>query len=357
VTALDRVIRRAPPWAVSFSLAAVLVVVALLKYGIGSFPQWVTLYDIGTNWMDPRAGAHLDARNDYLLSNSLAAVVGGVTGLVRSRESYGTVMLVLTFAAIIWPFAMPRVRQSRALALLVFVTLLGGPVLAVLMIWVGGYDPLTVIAASLIGLGRSRWVRVAGWALFGLNHYSMAAIAFAIFVVAWTAGSRMSTTRARVTEIAWYAAGVIAGAGASLALIALWGGASTRTSATAMPIRGEGFWSHYVTMLPWIALSTLGVGWLLFVHLGLRGDRRAWLALGSAAGAVLVVPFVGYDATRDVALALLPTLFMAVAATERDRGRTLPPSILLAYAAAAVALPTALVFGWQVSWVGWAVGG
>ncbi len=345
--------RAIPSWAVAVTLAGAVLAVALVKYGIGSFPQWVTLYDIGVHWTDPRAGAGLDSTNDYLLGNSLAAVLAGMVGLLRSREAYGLVMLCLTMVALVWPFLMPQVRQSPERARLLFLVLFAGPVVAIVMVWVGGYDPATVIAASLIGLGRSRWTIATGWVLAAANHWSMAVVALVAWAVVLWFARREDPPGERIRLIATGTVAVVAGTVLVHGVMAAWGGSTSRAEGTDLSYYDTEFVGRLMSNLPWIVLSVLGLGWVLLILLARRRVPGATALVIAVLVASVVIQARALDATRDTALPLLPAVLLVIGVGAPAAERWLRGWRWWLAAAVVVAVPTVLVFGWQVSWVGW----
>jgi hypothetical protein len=232
--------------------------------------------------------------------------------------------------------------------------LAGGPVVAVLLFWMDGYDPLTVIAASLIGLSRRPWGLAVGWFILGLNHSTMAALGLVAWLPVFWLVAHDASRRRRLETSAAALAAALAGALTTMMVLGIWGGATKRRFVIPLSDYGRNFLEQYAWTLGWIALSAFGIGWTLIVHLRLRRVRGSGLLLALGLAFALVVPFRGLDATRDIALPLLPALLVVLAGAFGRQGvATLPRGWWFAYGTAAVLVPTLVVFGFEVASLGW----
>jgi hypothetical protein len=346
--------RIVPTWTVSVALGLTLVVVALAKYGIGSFPNWVVLWDVANHWQDPLSARWVGPGVDYLLGNSLGAVLSGMTGAVRTREGYGLFHTALTLVAILLPFLMPSVRSNAERARLLFVLLAAGPVVGLLMVWIGGYDPMSVIGVTLVGLSRSPRVMMLGWFVFAFNHWTMALFAMAAWIpVVWFAREELER-RDRLRMVAMGIVGMLAGNAAIHIALRVWGAGERRVGGWDMGYFDEAFFHQYLSSMGLIVASLYGLGWIVLALLAWRRVPAAWVLLVVSLVACLLVQFPARDATRDTALTMLPALLVvAVAAT--TAGRVVFSRRWWFWAAAVVAVlaPTVVVFGWQATWLGW----
>ena len=150
---------RLRPWQSSVLLGFLVAIVGLVKYGIGVFPSWIYMYDLSVNWSDPTLSSLMVAPADYLQSNFVAAWLAGALGFT-TVVSHFAFHVVLAIFAIVLPFLMPVVRSSVARSRFMFIAIAGGATLPVLLLWVNGYD-----AVTLIGLGFAALCRNKYWAV------------------------------------------------------------------------------------------------------------------------------------------------------------------------------------------------
>jgi hypothetical protein len=345
VPLLDRLLNRGAP-----TYAAGVVAISLLKYGIGLYPSWDYLQLVARNWRDPLVSPVLHPpAASYLLGSSTSAVAAGLLGLLSGR-SFLLFHLVLALVAITIPFMMPVVRRSTELRLAVGVLLVGGAVPAVLLDWVGSYDPVTIIAATLAALAESRTVALLGWTLFAYNHGPEAGFALVVYSTALF----VQHHRAALTRVLTAAVGWIAGYLAIQALLAVWGGGASRTELLKY-YGASRYTNSALDYFPLIVVSALGIGWVLFSRKEIFALPAARVLLGAAALLSLTTftPMLGLDASRVLAAVLWPTALMtAKLATE-----TIPPErsreLLRQVAPVAVLLPILLVWDDMLIFPGW----
>ena len=148
--------------------AAAVLVLSVVKYGIGLYPSWRYMQEFAQHWQHPLRApvfSHVHAR--FLLDSPVSAEIAGIVRLTSARE-YLAFHLVLACAAIVVPFCLRAVRQSAELRLAVSLLLVGGTVPALLLSWVGSYDPVSVGPAAVAGLASNPVVRAlaalgVGW--------------------------------------------------------------------------------------------------------------------------------------------------------------------------------------------------
>jgi hypothetical protein len=136
-----------------------------------------------------------DVHARYLLDSPASAALAGILHLVTARE-YLAFHLVLACVAIVVPFYLDALRRSPELRLAVALLLVGGTVPALLLSWVGSYDPVSIGSAAVAALASNPVVRALAWMVFAFNNAPEAAIALVIFaVVLWADSGRAAVPR------------------------------------------------------------------------------------------------------------------------------------------------------------------
>ena len=166
--------------------------------------------------------------------------------------------------------ACARCAESAELRLGVALLLVGGTVPALLLSWVGSYDPVSVGSAAVAALASNPVVRALAWMVFAFNNAPEAAIGLVIFaIVLWADGGKSTAPR-----IGLSGAGAVVGYIAIRVLTTAWGGGQSQLAM----MKFYGF-THYLLSygyLPLVVLSALGVGWLFLA------DRQRSQLAGSA---------------------------------------------------------------------------
>ena len=303
------------PSLVAAALAALAVLVVVIKNGIGVFPSWPFLLNLAENWQDPAAAPLLVPPADYLKANFVAAWLAGAFGFV-SPQAYVIFNLILTVFALLLPFAMPAVRRQVRTAMLLFIAIVGGPIAVVLLTWVGGYDAISVIGLTIAALARHPIVGAVGWLLVGLNHPSLALLGFAAWVpIVVVSSDRMAAVRRSVTGLA----GVVLGAVLSTLIVNGWGGATNRWEWFITNEEAPGFAEIVAVFFP-VLFGTVGVLWFVFLR---PSFLRTWVVRILVIEVVvltLVLPFFVLDITRVIALVMLAALLTWIAAAEGVHG-------------------------------------
>jgi hypothetical protein len=277
---------------------------SVLKYGAGLYPSWNVYQALARNWHDPHASPLLQSPNDYRLADPVSADLAAWFHLTGDR-AFLAFHLALALAAIVTPFAFPAVKRSAELRLAIFLLLIGSAVPAVLLNWIGSYDPVTLAAAAMAVLALNPVVAAIGWGVFALNNSLEAAVAFAIVAVVLIADQRRDATR----RLAFGAAGLIVGYIWIQIAISQWGGAASQP--TLMRYYGfarfatnpENFW-------PLIFVSALGAGWVFVAARDVRVLLPAQLFTGLAIAASIVLPFLVLDDSRIISTVLWPGLML-----------------------------------------------
>jgi hypothetical protein len=302
---------------------------------------------LAINWRDPTSSPYLQGLADFRLRSPVSAVVAGWLHLTAGPRFIGF-HLALALLAIVVGLWMPAVRRSVELRALVGLLLIGGAIPAVLLSWVGSYDPVSLGAAAIAALAVRREVAAFAWMVFAFNNAPEAALSFvAVALVLLFDQPRQSLGR-----LAFGAAGTAAGYVGIRVLDDVWGGGHGE----ATYLRFYGF-SRYASNVehywPLVIVGALGVGWLL------AANPEAWRLPAARAFFVvsvlvsLALPPIALDTTRLTAGAL----WAPVLTTATILVRRLPVSDVRAVAGrmAPVALLLVLVVVWDGSLVypGW----
>ena len=157
LTISERLVGRLLHWSPAACALAV-VALSLAKYGAGVYPAWRYMQALALHWTDPTVSHLLAPPGAYLLDSPASAVVAGVLHFTSGRAYLGF-HLLLAFFALAVPFALRPVRRSPELRLMVSFLIVGGTVPAVLLSWVGSYDPVSIGAAAVATLAQNPVVR------------------------------------------------------------------------------------------------------------------------------------------------------------------------------------------------------
>ena len=289
-------------WLVSALLGALAIAIGMAKYGLGLYSGWPLLFGVTTNLEDPHAV--VDQSQDYLLRNASLAALLGMLG-VRSSTLWLTIHVLVALAALMLPFLLQPVRRNRQTAMLVFIVIAGGPVLPLLLEWIGSYDAVTVLGLMLVAVSRDWRLRLLGWTLIAFTHSELGVVAFiALLAFRLIGGLLPFTPRAVALESLIALPALALGWVVTGAMVANWGGATSRVELFTTK-----FGEHmYLTalMMPMALFTCLAVTWFLVLQrraLALRSTRA--LIVVSLAVAFLV-PLVAIDHTRIAGMVLLP---------------------------------------------------
>jgi hypothetical protein len=288
------------------ALGGLAVGVGLVKYGVALHPEWARFYDVATHWPDVTSSTLIMEGDRSLLSNITAASLAGALGITRLKLYVGFQVL-LALVAIALPFAMPAMRSRPAQAKVLLVFVVGGPIVPLLLSWIGGYDAIAVIGATIAVLSRSRVLMPIGWALLAFNHVSLAVAMLVFWLPMMWVLERWRPTRERVFKAALATASVLAGGLLIRVLTDAWGGSTDRL-ALFRSIGMDNLWNGFLGALPLTIFTVLGVGWFVLLSPQVRSTVPGRLLLIEGAVAALVLPMVAIDETRIAALALLPAV-------------------------------------------------
>ena len=334
------------------------ILIFLAKYGINLFPQSGIFLSISLHWQNPGAAPLLIRGmpgNDYLLTNSWAALLAGMLGLSDPLGFYLS-QFVLVIAALLSPFFMPSVSSSSEKTWLMVILMLVGPQSALLLNWVCGYDTLTVIGAVTAVLACSKFMSATGWVLLALNHPSLAVVAWVLWLPLQIWFFHGLVLHKRLMVVLLSLGPILIGILVNHLIVQSWGGNTSRLDWLTHWNYAD-YLVNYARALPLIMWSLLGLGWLVLFGTPLIKLLETKILLLTVTLAGVFLPLIAVDETRVVSLALLPVLLTYV------RYVTIPnDSWLLGegrgwFALAAILVPTVLVFsrtgnlhGWSWIW-------
>jgi hypothetical protein len=261
----------------------------------------------------------------------------------------------LACAAVATPFALRSVRRSPELRLVVATLLVGGAVPAILFSWVGSYDPVTLAAAAVAALARSRVVMFLAWAVFAFNDAPEAALALIVFAIVllvdWQ-GARPRRARV-VRRISVSGGGAVLGYLGIRVLTNAWGGASSEFTLVFHYFGFSRFLNSTLDYWPLIIVSALGVGWLFLADREIRNFAAARAMAALAVAMCVVFPFFVLDQSRVLATVLWPGILLTASLTLRRMSPDAARAVLGRMAPAALLLVVVLVWDNGLVYAGW----
>lgn len=295
----------------SSAYAFAVIALSLIKYGAGLYPSWNVSQSFAQHWRDPHSSPLLQGVNDFRLANPVSEVLAAWLHLTGAR-AFLAFHFVIALVAIAAPFALPAVRRSAELRLTIALLLIGGAIPAVLLNWVGSYDPVTIAAIAVAVLALNPVIAAVGWGLFAFNNSSEAAIAFGVFAIVLFADQRRPALQRLVLAFG----GLVAGYVLIQIVLSQWGGATDQFALTSyygyarLLASVENYW-------PLIFVTTLGVGWIFLGFRDIRSLLPAQLFAGLAFLGSIVLVF-GLDVTRVISTVMWPgMILMAVIVVDR----------------------------------------
>jgi hypothetical protein len=338
--------RASHPARTSVLLGALIGAVGLAKYGLVMWPGWTNLFEVTQNWQDPTVGSLVQPPQDYVLANAVPNVILGALHL-GAQPVYVSIQVALAFAAVVLPFLMPVVRESAHTSRLAFTMLAGGPALALLLTWIGGYDTICVIGATLAVLSRNRWSAAAGWLIFAVGHSSLALITFACWGLLMMVGQLVKVDRDFIARIFLGVGGIVVGSGIVWAATESWGGITSRLEAFQLYAL-DYYVNAWIAGMPLILFSALGVGWIVLLDKSLRRSRAVVTLLAIALVIGIALPLVALDETRTLAIVLTPLVLAWVGSARRLHSDEAVQQIWSRYGIAAVIVPIVIVGSGQL---------
>jgi len=296
-------------WLAALLLGALAIALGMAKYGLGLYSGWELLFGVTTHLSNPHEV--VDVSQDFILKSAGIAALLGLLG-VKSSAVWLAVHVVLAMTALIMPFLLPPFRGSTRSAQMLFIVVTGGPILALLLLWVGSYDALPIIGLVVIALVRSPWWQALGWLLVGLLHSELGLVALVTLVSFKCLSGRLAPrVMPLLRELMVGVPGLALGWCVTAWMVAQWGGSTSRLELLfANP-------GHYfnlnLVMMPMALFSTLGVTWFLALQSSVLRKRTTRALLVLAVPLSIFLPFVAVDHTRVVSLVMLPVVLIWIA--------------------------------------------
>lgn len=339
------------PVRLSIALGLLVAGLALFKYGISMSPNWENLFQVAQQWRQPKSLSALQPPQDFILSNSVLPAALGIMGLTDPTV-YVSIQVLLAMFAIMIPFLMPSTLRNRDQSKLLFLMLVGGPIAAVLITWVGGYDALAVIGICIAVLARTRTMSAFGWFLFGLAHGSLAVVALVLVVVFHAFSSPRHRVQEMTRNLVIPASAVVLGWMGAWLLTLAWGGATSRLDVYLLYPFSH-YLNSFISGMPFYLFSVLGAGWIVALSPGVRRLRSTKSLLGLALAAGLLLPLVALDQTRIASIALLPVVLTWVRVASVQLGSPGVGRLWRHYAVATAVIPVLIVWEGSISMTGW----
>lgn len=348
-TFANQVPRNAPQ--LSVLLGLLVAGLALVKYGISMSPGWENLYLVAQEWQQPKSVPALQPPQDYILSNSVLSAFLGAAG-ITNEVAYVTFQVGLALVAIGAPFIMLSSLRDTSQARLLFLMMAGGPVAAVLITWIGGYDALGVIGATIAALSRSRLVSGLGWFLFALAHGSVALIALGLVFVFRVINTSGDFRFRKAKQVLIPLVAVALGWSAAHLVTLAWGGATSRLE-VYLNYPFSYYVNSYISGMPFYLFSILGAGWMIVFAPGLRKMRSTRSLVAIVVGAGLLLPLIALDQTRVTAVVLLPLILTWTRTVAPELGEEGVGTLWRSYGFAAAIIPVLVVWEGSVMMTGW----
>ena len=323
---------------------AVVLVIALAKYGLGFFPGFDLMVALSASWQSPGL---ID--DSYLLTSAPTFILAGLLQ-ATAPSTYFVFALGLAIAALGLPFLFRQVRESDALRRGLFFILVGGPITPVLMQWLGSYDAISVVAGITVALSRTAWLRSLGWLVLGLNSFFVGLIA-AVALAILTIFDATSHQQHRILRPVLSAAPLFVGGLCAQILGNAWGMNSDRI---------DFFFSHgwrvylelFTMQAPMIIFSALGATWFLLLDGRIRRHQLSRVLLIEVILLIPALALISLDQTRVIALVLLIPTVHWLSRLSHDH-----PSDLEAawkrFLPVAVVVPVVVVYHDQLIYLGW----
>ena len=289
------------------------VAVGLSKYGLSPYSGWGNLFHVTQNYLQPQ----LDPSQDFILPNSGFSAFLGWVG-VDSPQLWMSIQLSLVVAALVTPFLLVEVREHAGRLRVMFVILVGGPILPVLLEWVGSYDALTVLGLTIGAIARRALFRITGWLLVGFSHAELGIVALALLVAyRFVNDVRQDRFRNALRCIIFSLPPLLVTWAFTSVMVSNWGGATSRLAlALANPLDNA---YKFALVMPAMLFSVLGVLWLVLLRPRELHRKRSWSLVLIVGGMSLVLPFFLHDHTRVLGILSFPlVLSWILLLTERQ---------------------------------------
>jgi len=299
---------------VSFALALALLIAGFARYGFGLHPEWVRFLDGAQNFPAIYESTLLTVGDRALLSNASLSWLAGLLD-ATTEPRFIAVGLIVTVVAVTCPFLLRMRSADTRFAQLAFLAIVGGPLLHVLLMWVGGYDAVLTIGLTVGALARNRFLVFSGWFVAALTHSAVTIPALMLWIVFTVVVQKTDSPSPWGWKI--LRTPVIAVASGWLMIRTLtdaWGG-STDRFALFQSIPYDGILQAYFLSFPLMVFSGLGAAWVLVFLSPLRQLVVTKWFIALSVFATLSLPLIAVDQTRIVALCMVPITMVWIDST------------------------------------------
>lgn len=300
--------------ALNIAFVGFALVWAVLRSGTGLLPDVQGPLSAAFAWPMRLPGPF----EGFLSDSPIGIVVFRALGLETQRDLYLLHLLAVMIAIAgmgMWAWLVAGRENSWRAARLTALS----PIVAVLLVWVGAYDPFTIIAwvAVLFAwISRNRVLMVTAGVLLGFQHFEQAVLGLLALWCAWLATGTDLPSRLARTSPLWIAPGIILGKAVLLAIFKAtdqaltsreeWLGVFFRewlaVGANIAPLLIWSLFAGFWAVVVYLLLTTKSrtqlfalVGMFGFGLVGLlaSGDRpRVFIVIMAPAVALLTVAFV-----------------------------------------------------------------
>lgn len=281
-------------------LAGLVVALGLAKYGLGLYSGASNLFSVTLSPWDP----DLDPSQDFVLKNATFVFLLGLLGVTNSTMWIG-IHVVLAVVALGLPFFFPIIRESPSRMRLMLIVLIGGPIVPVILGWIGAYDAFAVIGLATAVLARAWPFQVFGWFAVGFTHAELGLVAALVLILYRALVSERGTRLVCSLRTAMLSLPpLLLWLVVSSTLVDSWGGATSRLS-LALANPSEKLY-RFELVMPAMLFSILGITWLLVLRRDSLRQRSAVVLMAIALVLGLTVPLVLEDYTRVLGLLTFP---------------------------------------------------
>lgn len=334
-------------------MLVLLLLAGTVNYGVFVSPGWRVHLAVAQSWFDPHSHHLITGIQDYFLPNSGFSALLGMLG-VTTATPWIAIHFLIAIAALCSPLLTRVARESQPTTQLLFLYLVGGPLLALTFNWIGGYDGLLLLGLVLGTLGRNPIISATGWLLAGLSHSEVALLGVIGFFLVRSAELRKQDLLRHITQFVTPVIMILVGRVVMMVITSSWGGSTSRAYLLLEYWGfGPGFES-FMRMAPMILFSSVGALWFILLSGRVLRLRSSQLLVTLVVTYSLVLPiFGGGDATRIVGLALAPAVISWISRLPQLLGSTQSTKLWRTYVVAAIIVPAPMITAGTIYTAGW----
>ena len=339
------------PVRMSLALGMLVIAIGMAKYGISMWAGWRNLYEVALSPADPFRSDLRQPPQDYILLNATPSIFLGLAG-ISEQTVYVSVQVIGSVFALLLPFLMPTSLRNPRQAKLLFLFLVGGPLLPLLLTWIGGYDALVVAGLVLAVLAKRRSVICVGWMIASIGHTSLALLAAILWLVFTLVTSSHRSLFRHVASQWPVALGLTIGFIWTLKVEEIYGGVTSRLEVYLLyPV--DYYVQSFLAGLPLLLFSAMGIGWVILLDRDVRQTRPAITALVLVALSSVVIPIFALDQSRVIAVVTLPILLGWIRLFSESSDEAAVGNLFHRYGVVASLVPVVLVGGGEWLQTGW----